>query len=160
MANSKHLAIPMRGVHARNEWRRTHTEILPDLREADLTGTNLIAVKLDTADLSGASLRSARLFDGGLRGANLRRVSLIDASLHGADLMGGRYPRSSSAELESLITSSTTLARSWVQRLSSIPASSVSRLRIRSSLSGFTPICNPRECGAGLHLTTSKVASG
>ena len=88
MANREHLAKLKEGVEAWNDWRKANTEIIPDLREAnlikaDLNGADLHGADLTEADLSGADLRWANL-----AGANLRRGSLREANLVGAAFSG------------------------------------------------------------------------
>ncbi len=41
MANPEHLAKLKQGIEAWNEWRKTNPEIVPDLRYAQLEGTDL-----------------------------------------------------------------------------------------------------------------------
>ncbi len=58
-------------------------DLLPDLINADLSGTDLSEADLINADLSGADLSEADL-----RKANLSWADLSDANLSGADLTG------------------------------------------------------------------------
>jgi len=118
MANPEHLKILMQGVEAWNKWREENTNILPDLREADISrkafsdmfvrastigvrlptgsepiGANLDGVNFNNADLSRASLYESQLVDAtfinaNLTGANLRRVNLLDADFSNANLTG------------------------------------------------------------------------
>jgi hypothetical protein len=85
MANQEHLDILKQGVEVWNEWRET-TEERPDLREADLrqeelTGANLVNIRLD-----GALLHGAKMVKSDLRGANLNRAYLLGTDLEEADL--------------------------------------------------------------------------
>ena len=57
-----------------------------DLRQADLSFTNLIGTDLRNADLSYAYLRDADLDGANLCGTNLYGADLRDANLYGADL--------------------------------------------------------------------------
>lgn len=41
MANQEHLDILKQGVEIWNQWRKEHSEIRPDLCDADLQSTNL-----------------------------------------------------------------------------------------------------------------------
>lgn len=41
MANPEHLAILKQGMEVWNNWRDENLDVIPDLREADLSGTNL-----------------------------------------------------------------------------------------------------------------------
>lgn len=86
MANPEHLAKLKDGVEVWNTWRKEHPQTQVDLREADLTLTNLILANLRTADLRGANLRTAGLHDADLREANLTNAILTSADLGGADL--------------------------------------------------------------------------
>ena len=64
------------GANVWNAWRLEHRYVSVDLRETNLSGTNL-----SKADLSGANLYKADLL-----GANLYRTNLIGTNLIGADL--------------------------------------------------------------------------
>ena len=56
MANEEHLARLKQGVEAWNAWREANPSFFtPDLREADLTGANLVRVDLRGANLVGSS---------------------------------------------------------------------------------------------------------
>jgi uncharacterized protein YjbI with pentapeptide repeats len=81
MANSEHLAKIKEGVLAWNDWRKTNTEIVPDLSEADLR-----KVDLSGAYLYGAYLRQASLSEADLSETDLRKVDLSGAHLYGAYL--------------------------------------------------------------------------
>jgi hypothetical protein len=79
------------GARGWNEWRQANPTIVPDLREADLSGAILAGADLREADLSGASLygadlRGAILAGADLNGADLRGADLREADLSGADL--------------------------------------------------------------------------
>jgi uncharacterized protein YjbI with pentapeptide repeats len=78
MANPEHLAKLKEGVEPWNKWRKQNSAIRPDLRRADLQGTDLLR-----ADLSRANLRNAIL-----RGVDLRRADLSEADIRGAILSG------------------------------------------------------------------------
>ncbi|MGA2981633.1 MAG: toll/interleukin-1 receptor domain-containing protein [Terriglobales bacterium] len=86
MANSEHLAKIKEGVEAWNAWRKAHPEIVPDLREASLTGANLREAYLRRADLSRANLGGANLARANLHRANLSRANLSRANLTDTDL--------------------------------------------------------------------------
>ena len=111
MTESDHVALLRQGNAAWNDWRGANPAIRPDLREANLNGTNLAGALLRGADLGKADLNRANLSDailggcdfsgadlGGanlsranldraiLRDANLSRVNFTDASLSTADL--------------------------------------------------------------------------
>src|SRR5208282_2198845 len=81
MANSEHLAKLKEGVEAWNDWRMANPKIVPDLRDAHLSGADLGGAHLDDAYLNGADLSDAYLGD-----AHLTRTDLIDADLTGAGL--------------------------------------------------------------------------
>ena len=81
--NSEHLAVFKRGANALDEWRRDNPGERPDLRGADLHGSqlagwNLARVDFDNADLSGADLRQT----------NMYRAILRDAKLDGTEFKG------------------------------------------------------------------------
>lgn len=59
---------------------------IADLREADLTGSDLIGANLRGADLSAADLTMANLRGADLREANMNEANLRWANLRGADL--------------------------------------------------------------------------
>lgn len=61
MANPKHLEILKKGVEEWNKWRDDHTEILPDLSRAKLSGTDLHEAGLRGEGLSGVNLSGAIL---------------------------------------------------------------------------------------------------
>ena len=88
MANEKHLAILKKGVAAWNEWRGQHTDVRPDLSEANLSGAGLSDVDLSGAELGGAELGGANLRQAGLGMANLFAADLSGAALFKANLSG------------------------------------------------------------------------
>jgi hypothetical protein len=70
-----------------------HRETIPDLVEADLSGTNLaradlVRADLKGADLNGADIRNANLLGADLRMANLRGTRLFGANFASAKLNG------------------------------------------------------------------------
>jgi hypothetical protein len=98
MANPEHLAMLMKGVRAWNDWRKANPVIVPDLREAELTGANLtgadlIRVRLNDADLSGANLWDAHLHKARLNGVDLREANLRWADLSEVDVSGAYLGR-------------------------------------------------------------------
>ena len=116
MANQDHVDIIKQGVRAWNKWRAENPAIIPDLRNAQLQGINLVAlmvlneagspyrevvnlreVILDGANLSDAHLRYADLRGASLRGVNLRTAGLIDANLSRTDLRGAVYAQNHTA---------------------------------------------------------------
>ena len=93
MADKKTLTILKKDVDEWNRWRKTHTEIKPDLRGANLRGANLRGARLrkahlSVADLGEANLRRAHLREAYLFGAVLSDADLRQADLSGADLSG------------------------------------------------------------------------
>jgi uncharacterized protein YjbI with pentapeptide repeats len=94
MANNEHLAILMQGMEVWHEWREENPDIIPDLREANLSNMNMMypadlyPADLYLADLSGANLVGAFLLGANLVGANLSRANLNGAFLVGANLNG------------------------------------------------------------------------
>ncbi|MEW5734302.1 MAG: pentapeptide repeat-containing protein [Thermodesulfobacteriota bacterium] len=112
MADQEHLKILEKGVAVWNQWREKNPEILPDLREADLSGAALDGIHFCDADLSaailagasleGAYLHRASLFRANLRKTRLRVADLRDAVLSEADLGGseGRWTDLSRAALK------------------------------------------------------------
>jgi len=102
MPNSEHLAKLKEGVDAWNAWRTASPEVVPDLREADLSqanlrDSNLVAANprhgpygaLHGANLQGANLGRANLSNANLTEADLGRANLSNADLRGANLSGG-----------------------------------------------------------------------
>src|SRR5258707_14355556 len=83
MANQDHLATLRRGVTGWNLWR-SQTSETPDLRKADLRGSNLERVGL--ANAQGADLTNAILDEANLTGARLRGADFTLASLRGANM--------------------------------------------------------------------------
>jgi uncharacterized protein YjbI with pentapeptide repeats len=88
MANEEHLARLREGgaFWDWNDWRENNPQIVPDLREADLSGRDLTMAWLAGVDLTRANLSDAKLHGGSLSGANLTGATLTDADLRGADL--------------------------------------------------------------------------
>ena len=88
MANKDHLEILNKGVDDWNKWRKSNPDIIPDLREADLSRKNL-----SRADLRNANLSRADLSEVVLSGAYLRRAYLSGANLSEAELSGSNLTR-------------------------------------------------------------------
>jgi hypothetical protein len=86
MANEEHLAILKQGVETWNKWREANQNLVPDLREADLSGKNLIEANLYQAILIAAALQKANLEKANLIGADLRDASLSKADIRDANL--------------------------------------------------------------------------
>jgi len=70
MANQDHLAILKKGVSAWNEWMGSNPDIIPDLRETDLSGLYLSEIDLSKADLSHADIQGTNFTKAILKGAN------------------------------------------------------------------------------------------
>jgi TIR domain/Pentapeptide repeats (8 copies) len=88
MTNREHRAKIREGVAAWNDWRKSNTEIVPDLIRAILLGTNFSRANLFRANLPEANLDGADFFKANLREANLDGASLFKANLCQAHLSG------------------------------------------------------------------------
>lgn len=86
MADERHLQILRKGVNAWNQWRATHSEIMPDLRNADLHGLPLPQIDLRRTNLDGADLHDANLSSATLTFASLSQTNLSGAKLRSACL--------------------------------------------------------------------------
>jgi hypothetical protein len=93
MANKEHLDILKQGAEIWNSWRRSNSGTIPDLRNADLSGSNLYGVQFGLADLRNADLRNAHLIGANLNGALLCGANLSWAFLSGAMLRGASLIR-------------------------------------------------------------------
>src|SRR6266699_1899693 len=78
MANQEHLAILKQGVKVWNKWREEHSDIQPDLSDANLYQANLYQANLYQANLSKADLRRSSLVD-----TNLSYATLTNCSVYG-----------------------------------------------------------------------------
>ena len=67
MTNDEQLRVLLQGAMAWNKWRKEHPDDPIDLREANLSGANLIRADLHGAVLTGADLRGADLVEADLR---------------------------------------------------------------------------------------------
>jgi uncharacterized protein YjbI with pentapeptide repeats len=86
MINEEHYARLKESVQGWNEWRVKNPEIIPDLREANLSEANLSGANLSRADLTDAYFYRADLREANLSGANLSRADLTDAYFYRANL--------------------------------------------------------------------------
>jgi len=86
MANQEHLAILKQGVKVWNKWREEHSDIQPDLSDANLYQANLYQANLYQANLSKANLHEANFYQANLPEANLSEASLGYAHLTYANL--------------------------------------------------------------------------
>lgn len=101
MVNREHLNILNRGVHSWNQWRKKHTEILPDLSKAsleqkDFTGANFRNVnfagaKLADTILCNADLSCADFSEADLNGINLKRAILGETTFKRTKLEGAKF---------------------------------------------------------------------
>lgn len=92
MANSEQFAILMHGIDTWNSWRKSNPQIKPDLREVDLSETNLSGADLHEADfcdarLCGANLSSTDFSEANCTGAKLSYAKLVEATLCGTRLI-------------------------------------------------------------------------
>ncbi len=81
MANPEHLKILGHGVKVWNEWRSEHEYAWPDLRDADLSGTDLSSADLRYVTLSRADLSRAHLWNVSFRYVDLDGVDFTNADL-------------------------------------------------------------------------------
>jgi hypothetical protein len=98
MPNQEHLMLLRAGASAWRDWRWKHSDIAPDLREADLRGIDLFhsdlrrvnfgRANLQRADLRGANLTLAELNYADVQDANLTGVKLTSANANGANFSG------------------------------------------------------------------------
>jgi hypothetical protein len=93
MAENDHVLLLRHGAEAWNAWREANPSLHPDLREANLNGTDLSGAMLRDADLEKAALSRANLTGANLSGADLggaylSGAALGEANLRGADLKG------------------------------------------------------------------------
>jgi len=87
MANPEHLDILKQGVDVWNQWRtHEHSDLWPNLSEADLRGLDLRGVEFSTTDLFRVDLAGANL-----RGASFDRADLDEADLSWASLVNTTF---------------------------------------------------------------------
>ena len=86
MANEEHLAQLRAGVSGWNAWRKEHPDVVPDLRQVNLSRANLKKANFIGADLSKADLYKADLEGAKLEWAHLSHAELIKANLPKANL--------------------------------------------------------------------------
>lgn len=91
MANPEHLKMLKEGIEVWNKWRKENPEIIPDLRNAHLSGANLIGAHLSGVNLSGSYLSGAYLSRADLSGADIRWTNLRWAYLRWAYLSGADF---------------------------------------------------------------------
>src|SRR6266700_2072977 len=95
MANQEHLAILKQGVKVWNKWREEHSDIQPDLSDANLYQANLYQANLSKANLHEANFYQANLHEANLSEASLGYAHLTYANLSKADLSKADLRRSS-----------------------------------------------------------------
>ncbi len=108
MANQQHLDILKLGVDVWNEWRKQHSDILPDLEDAYLSNVDLSRVDLSRTYLGNANLKNSILLEANLTeanfykailwGTNLSKANLNRAYLIDADLLGANLSKANLSE--------------------------------------------------------------
>ena len=93
MPDQQHIEILCKGVKAWNTWRQKHPEVLPDLRNADLTKWQLSHVNFKRANLAGAKLCGTSLDSSCLSYANLTHADMTEANVSHAELIGTLFNR-------------------------------------------------------------------
>jgi hypothetical protein len=106
MANPEHLSILEQGVGSWNAWRDQHSDIRPDLSEADLRRASLHGANLSGANLRGVIISGVVIGGARFSRADLSRAHLSEADLRGATLTGANL---SDVRLLETIFSDTTL---------------------------------------------------
>lgn len=91
MANPEHLEILKQGVEVWNKWRETHHEVVPQLRDAHLSGATLSGANFSVTGISAANLSHANLSNTNLIGANFSATNLSYANLSGAIVNGADF---------------------------------------------------------------------
>ena len=86
MPSEKHLEIIKQGVTAWNVWREKNPQVIPDLRDANLSNNYLRFANFRETNLSRANLWQADLGRADLTRANLSEANLMMAILSTADL--------------------------------------------------------------------------
>ena len=88
MANEEHLKILKQGIVVWNQWRDENFDVLPDLRQANLSSMNLDEVNFNKVNLNTTILDDTNFHRANLRSAKLNGSSLCKANLTKADLNG------------------------------------------------------------------------
>src|SRR5579872_6569043 len=92
MVQQEHLDILLKqSVSEWNKWRKVRSEILPDLRDANLSEGNLDHINFKRVDVTGANLRGTSLCSACLSFANLMGADLTGANLSHANLDGAIF---------------------------------------------------------------------
>jgi uncharacterized protein YjbI with pentapeptide repeats len=108
MADKIQFELLKRAVSAWNAWRAEHTDVQPDLAEANFLGIDLIGANLAGADLRKADLRGTNLTDASLAGAHLEGATFFRATLDRADLSGAHLEGARFLASEQLLS-----AKNW-----------------------------------------------
>lgn len=127
MANPEHLQLLTQGVKVWNKWRKKHSAVGPDFREADLHGLNLGGANFSLAlnneyVVIGAAFAGADVIDvvenGNARRADFRKANLIDARLYDANLFGADLCEANlrSADLTKALLASALLNRASLHK--------------------------------------------
>jgi uncharacterized protein YjbI with pentapeptide repeats len=105
MASEEQIALIRQGIEAWNDWREKNQNIIPDLREAnlsnlDLSGANFSNLNLRKVNFYGSNLDRTDLNNANLDRANFRAANLNNANLNNCNLDYAIFK-------ETIITSST-----------------------------------------------------
>jgi len=102
LGNPEHIEQLQKGTKSWNEWRDKNPDIIPDLREINLSGMNLTGVNFSKANLRGANLSGGNLNHTNMKGANLVNADLVNSVIQGCDF---RNVDLTNADLESSLIS-------------------------------------------------------
>lgn len=91
MASKKSIHAIRKGKDAWNKYKSEHPNIVPDLKDADLSGKDFSGYNLQNTDLSGAKLNNCQFFETklfrvGLSGANLNNSRFFHCNMRRSDL--------------------------------------------------------------------------
>jgi uncharacterized protein YjbI with pentapeptide repeats len=109
MADKKHLAILKQGVEVWNNWKLENPLDVLDLRDADLSRTNLIGVDLRGVDLDGANFSQATfsreysfgtVTTGGITGSYPSRMEISGTDFSGASLREANFYRANLRDVD------------------------------------------------------------
>jgi hypothetical protein len=163
MANPEHLAKLKEGVLAWNQWREEHTELTPDLREANFFRADLNSADLAGADLAQANLSGAHLVMANLGRARLFWANLVNAHLGGADLTGVNFTGANltGANLSGADLSGADLSDTQLHN-TNLCLADVSRAKFTRSSVGWTSFSDvdlghARGLGSVVHMAPSSI---